>query len=111
MASVAGRRRATSAPAAPRRRRVHGIRVANGVVWILVVAVVLAGVVAVNVAVLRLNLRLDHLNQQRAKLREQSALTRAQLSHSTSSGTIEGQAASVGLVPADSTFIQLDAQK
>ena len=44
---------ARGAEVAPRRR------VAGGVVWIGVVAVLLAGVVALNVAVLRLNIRLD----------------------------------------------------
>ena len=43
------------APRAVKRQR----RVAGGVAWIGVVAVLLAGVVAMNVAVLRLNMKLD----------------------------------------------------
>jgi hypothetical protein len=48
--------------ARPRRLpRVAERTVAGGVLWIVVVAVLLAGIVALNVAVLRLNVRLDEL--------------------------------------------------
>ena len=48
---------------------------AGGVVWIAIVAVLLAGVVALNVAVLRLNVQLDKLDSQRAQQRaEKQAL-------------------------------------
>ena len=40
----------------------------GGVVWIVVVAVLLAGVVAINVLVLRLNVELDDLRRTRAEL-------------------------------------------
>src|SRR5438445_212862 len=53
----------------PRRapRPVHRERrVAGGVVWIGIVAALLAGVVAMNVAVLRPNIKLDHLGGERA---------------------------------------------
>ena len=49
---------------APCRRAPFG-----GVVWIVVLAVFLAGVVAVNVAVLQLNVRLDGLGRERVQLR------------------------------------------
>jgi len=39
-------------------------RVAGGVVWIGIVAALLAGVVAMNVAVLRLNMQLDRLGRE-----------------------------------------------
>ena len=51
-----------------RERRVRG-----GVLSIAIVAALLAGVVATNVAVLRLNMKLDHLGQERADLRAQNA--------------------------------------
>ena len=61
------RSRGPRAKTAPRRR------VAGGVVWIGVVAVLLAGVVALNVAVLRLNVQLDELGQERTQLRADNA--------------------------------------
>ena len=54
-------------PAAPRRR--PRPRPFGGVVWIVVLAVLLAGVVAVNVAVLQLNVQLDELGRERIQLR------------------------------------------
>jgi len=72
----------------PRERRVAG-----GVVWIGVVAVLLAGVVALNVAVLRLNMRLDQLSRDRADLRAQNAALAVQLSGAASAPRIQGLAA------------------
>ena len=51
------------------RREQHRVRaagqrrLAGGVAWIVIVAALLAGVVAVNVAVLQLNLGLDGVNE------------------------------------------------
>ena len=71
----------TRAHARPRPRRQAGAvrqrRVASGVVWIGVLAVLLTGIVALNVAVLQLNLRLDDLGQERARLRTENADLRA----------------------------------
>ena len=50
------------------RRRRDPLR--SGVVWIVAAAVVLAGLVALNVAVLQLNVRLDQLSRDRASLRD-----------------------------------------
>jgi cell division protein FtsB len=56
----------------PRRRAVPQRRVAGGVVWIGLLAVLLTGIVAVNVAVLQLNLQLDRLGQERTRLRTEN---------------------------------------
>jgi len=78
-------------------------RVANGVIWIVVVAVLLAGVVAMNVAVLRLNLRLDSLGRERAKLRADNAQLSSDLSSAAASSRIQNMAYhTLGLVPAQS---------
>ena len=77
------------APRAVRRQR----RVTGGVVWIGVVAALLAGVVAMNVAVLRLNMRLDQLGRERADLRAQNAALSSQLSSQASAPRIQGLAA------------------
>ena len=77
MASWAGTARVDSPPvASPRRRsrprnapgRRARTRPFGGVVWIVILAVLLAGVVAVNVAVLQLNVRLDELGALEAAL-------------------------------------------
>jgi cell division protein FtsL len=69
---------------------------------IVVVAVLLAGVVALNVGVLRLNLRLDDLSSERAKLRADNAVLAAQLSSAADSLRIQSLASSkLGFVRAD----------
>ena len=82
--------------AVPRPRRVVG-----GVFWIGVVAVLLPGVVALNVAVLRLNIRLDHLNNQSQQLQAQNAALGAKVSEAVSSPRIQALAKARGFVPAD----------
>jgi cell division protein FtsL len=74
------------------------------VVWIGVVAVLLVGVVAINVAVLRLNVQLDKLGTQRAQLRAEKQALASQLSMTAASPRIQLQARTrLGLVPADPT--------
>jgi cell division protein FtsL len=68
-------------------------RVTGGVVWIGIVAALLAGVVAMNVAVLRLNMKLDHLARERADLRAQNAALSSQLSSQASAPRIQRLAA------------------
>jgi len=85
--------------------------VAGGVVWIVVVAVLLAGVVALNVAVLRLNVQLDKLDSQRAQLRAEKQALASQLSMAAAAPRIQLQAQKrFGLVPADpaeTTYVRL----
>ncbi len=92
--------------ARPRRRVVS-----SGVGWILVFAVLLAGIVAVNVAVLQANIRLDRLGQQRANLRSENAVLASQLSAAAAGPRIAGLAARrFGLVQAsaqDTTYVEL----
>jgi cell division protein FtsL len=89
--------------AAPRRRSAAATRprVGGSVVWIAVAGVVLAGVVFMNVAVLRLNLQLDDLGRERTKLRAENAALASQVSSSANSLKIEAQARKLlGLEPA-----------
>src|SRR2546421_1757938 len=93
----------TPAPLRPRPRvakRQH--RVTGGAFWIGVVAALLAGVVATNVAVLRLNMKLDRLGRERADLRAQNAALSSQLSSAAASPRIQQIAARQGYVPAAS---------
>jgi cell division protein FtsL len=91
--------------AAPRRKAKAKTGVAGGLAWIVVAGVLLAGIVAVNVAVLRLNVRLDHLNNQSDQLRAGNAALGAKLSAAASSPRIQTLAKLHGFVPADPTTI------
>ena len=111
MASWAGTARVDTPPVArPRRRprtrvapaRRTRTRPFGGVVWIVVAAVLLAGVVAVNVAVLQLNVRLDELGRERIELQGETKRLSSQLSSASATARIESQAKSkLGLVQAD----------
>ena len=88
----------------PRRRQ--RARARGAILWIVVGAVVLAGVVFVNLAVLRLNLRLDSATKERADLRSQNAALQSQLSSELASPRIQSLARSQdGLIPADPSTI------
>jgi hypothetical protein len=79
------------------RRRARG-----GVLWIAISGILLAGVVFVNVAVLRLNLAIDSTNAERVKLHAQDAALQSQLSSTLASPRLQALAArKFGLVYAD----------
>jgi cell division protein FtsL len=89
--------------AAPRRRprRQARPRVAGGAIWIAVAGILLAGVVFMNVGVLRLNLRLDGLGRERTRLHAENAALASQISGAANSLKIEAQARKLlGLQPA-----------
>ena len=97
-----------------RGRRKQRAGVAGGLVWIVVAGVLLAGIVALNVAVLRLNVKLDHLNNESAQVRADNAALGAKLSSAASSSRIQAQAKARGFVPADPTtigFVDLTPQR
>ena len=83
----------------------------GGVIWIGLLAVLLAGVVALNVAVLRLNMRYDKLGRTKVDLTAQNADLQSRLSSGAALQKIEQEARSqLGLVAAnpDTTkYIQL----
>ena len=104
------------AAAAPRRRAKpvpHGRRLAGWIVWISLFAVILAGVVALNVAVLRTNVAVNKLDRQEAQLQEQNAALASQVSAASASLRIEAAARRLGLVPApaaDTAYLDLGTQ-
>lgn len=116
MAAVAQRARA-EVPAAPvarprvRPQPVRRARVASGVVWIVLIGVLLVGVVAMNVAVLRLNMKLDQAGRDRARLRAETAELASQLSSAQAAARIQALARKeLGLVPAwaaETTYLGL----
>ena len=106
-AAVAVRTRRGPAKARPRPKtrakpkRAPRSRVAGGAEWIGLVAVLLAGVVALNVAVLRLNVQLDGLGEERARLRAENAELSSQIASKAQAGRIQMLArGQLGLEPA-----------
>ena len=100
------------AHAAPRRARLPRVGFSGAVVWIVAVGLLLAGVVAINVLVLRLNVELDELRRSRAELKADIATSRAQLSSASANARIESEAATkLGLIAADpnaTTYVPLN---
>jgi cell division protein FtsL len=78
-------------------------------VWILVVASLLAGIVALNVGVLRLNMEAERLDEQRNELVARRDALSAELSRSAAAGRIEAIALNrLGLVrPDQTTYVRL----
>jgi cell division protein FtsL len=101
------RRRSEVSRKAASKPRVLG----GGVVWIVVFACLLAGVVAVNVAVLRLNVELEQTGRERSELKADIAGLRSELSSSGATARIERLATKeLGLVLADpetTTYVRL----
>jgi hypothetical protein len=79
------------------------------VFWIVVLAALLAGVVAVNVALLRLNVRLDGLAQERTELKRENAGLALRLSRadSQSEQIARGRLGLVPATPDATTYVQL----
>jgi hypothetical protein len=76
----------------------------RGALWIGVIAALLAGVVALNVALLRLNVQLDGFDRERAHLRSEKAELVSRLAGEIASSRIEERARyELGLVPVDAT--------
>jgi cell division protein FtsL len=94
--------RRTPARAAPRRR------VAGGVVWIALVALLLVGIVALNVAALRLNLETQRLDERKERLLGENAAAASELSALAAADRIEAAARErLGLVhAAEVTYVR-----
>jgi hypothetical protein len=76
--------------------------------WIAVVGVLLAGIVALNVAVLGLNQQSDRLDAEIVDLRTRNAELSSDLSSAAAAGRIQAAAAQLGLVaPVQATYLNL----
>lgn len=95
--------------AAPRPRPRTRPRVAGSVLWIAVVAGLLAGIVALNVAVLRLNVEVEELDRKRQAVVARKAELASDLSSAAAAGRVEGLAQSrLGLVaPEETTYVRI----
>jgi uncharacterized protein HemX len=98
---VRPRPRTKPKPRTKTRKRTQ-TRARGGILWIAVSGILLAGVVFVNVAVLRLNLSLDSTNSERTKLRAENATLQSDLSRELASSHIQTRAAKeFGLTSSD----------
>ena len=88
---------------APRPRARAQRRVRGGIAWIAAFAVVLVGVVALNVAVLRVNMQVSRLDKAQLELQAQNAALASQVSSAASAQRIEQAAHKLGYVPAPAT--------
>ena len=108
--------RPTPRPAATpntRTRPASRPRVAGGVLWIVLVAALLAGIVALNVAALRLNLEVQRLNEKKDELTARNAAAASELSSLSTSARVEAIArGELGLVrPDETTYVRVRPPK
>ena len=98
--------------ATPRRaRRARARPRVVGLAWIAALAILLAGVVAMNVAVLRLNMTLDRLGRERAALRTANSNLNSRISSNAAAPRIQAMAAKrlgwVESTPDQTTYVRI----
>jgi hypothetical protein len=101
-------RAAARAPSSPPRPRRPGSRprLAGSILWIALVAALLAGIVAVNVAALQLRLDGQRLGERKEELVGDNAAAASELSTLASAERIESEALRLGLVrPSETTYV------
>ena len=113
-APAPGRTRRARPAAAPRTRsRAQPRRLRGGILWISLFALLLTGVVAVNVAVLRAHIDVSRLDKRQLELQQQNSSLAAQLSSAGASQRIEQNAYRFGLRPApgtDTSYLDLNSR-
>ena len=82
------------------RRKLTQRRVRGHIVWMILFALLLFGVVAVNVAVLRAHVAVSRLDDQRAQLQAKNQALQSELSAVNSAPRIETEARRLGYVQA-----------
>ena len=83
-----------------------------GVLWILIVAALLAGIVALNLTVLQLNLEVERLEGDWVRLEQRNAALATEISRAAAAERIEDEAQRLGLVsPPTSSYLQLSSER
>jgi len=91
-----------AAPRAVPRRRVRPRRMtAGGAVWVVILATLLGGIVALNVAALRDSIEVNKLQARAQQLQDENRLLRNDATNLSSPSAIGMAAAKLGMVPAD----------
>jgi hypothetical protein len=94
------------------RRKPTQRRVRAHIVWMILFALLLFGVVFVNVAVLRAHVAVSRLDDQRARLEARNQALASELSAANSAPRIEAAARRLGLIQAsagDTSYVDLTA--
>jgi hypothetical protein len=94
------------------RRRLTQRRVRGHIVWMILFALLLSGVVAVNVAVLRAHVAVSRLDDERARLEARNQALASRLSAADSAPRIEAAARRLGLIQAsggNTSYLDLTA--
>jgi cell division protein FtsL len=104
-------RRPAATPKA-RARPASRPRLAGGLVWIVFVAALLAGIVALNVTALRLNLEVQRLNEKKEELTAGNAAAASELSSLAAAARVEAIARDeLRLVrPTEMTYVRVRAR-
>jgi cell division protein FtsL len=104
-----------AAKPASRPRTRQRVAPVGGVLWIALLAALLGGIVALNVAVLQANVRLDELAKERAELQGANAALSSQLSTAGATPQVEALARQrLGLEPAtpeQTTYVELKPRR
>src|SRR2546423_7312121 len=103
-----------AAPARTSKRRGEGRRVRGSLVWMVVFALLLVGVVTLNVAVLRANVSVNDLDKRISQLQGTNAALASKYSRVTAAPRVEAAARKAGLVPAsglDTTLLDMGTRK
>ena len=102
------RSRAASKPKPkPKARRRRGVRVRLPLLWMVVFALLLVGVVALNVAVLRANVSVNDLDKQIAQSQQEIATLKSQYARGTAAPRIAAAAGKSGYTLARSSDTSL----
>jgi hypothetical protein len=110
------RRRAPAERPAPRvrsRRKATPRRLRGHIVWMTLFAILLFGVIAVNVAVLRAHVAVTRLEQKRARIQAHNQALASALSAANSAPRIEAAARRLGLIQAsagNTSYLDLTPQ-
>jgi len=98
-------RRRAAAPAKPKakQRQVRSFRVRASLLWMVVFAFLLVGVVALNVAVMQAHVSVNNLDAKIAQLQRENATLAGQYAGETAAPRVAAAAARAGLHPAAST--------
>src|SRR5438034_11297846 len=91
---------AAPAKAKAQRRLQRNFRVRGSLLWMVVLAVMLVGVVAVNVAVLRAHVSVNDLDGKITHLQQENTTLASQLASDTAAPRIQTAAQRDGLIPA-----------
>jgi len=108
------RKRRTAAPAKPKaqKRQRRTFRVRASLVWMVVFALLLVGVVTLNVAVLQANVSGNGIDTKIAQVKQENAALASQYSRVRAAPRVEKAALRDGLIPAPSpSYVDLGRHK